>query len=333
MSEVVVVGGGIIGSLIAYCLLREGLEVTLLEAGKAGQATRASAGMLAPYAEGLGGELLEWAREGLERYPELVRELEAASGLDAPVVLSGVWTGVRPPLRGWEALRSLEPHPGGYLNPVRLLAAVQTAFVNLGGTMRTEEVLHLEPGWVYTAAQDTARPASRQGAAWGSSAWCTGAARPDRGSSIRRIAARQIVIASGAWSGRFGLEVRPLKGEALLMAAPPPPGPVFVGAGYALPRGAQVYLGATQREGWQPGVEAEGLRWLQRYRDAHFPHLRGAAVLERRWGYRPAGALTVGQLEPGILAATGHGRSGILLAPATARRIRELVLKSWKTRR
>lgn len=301
MSEVVVVGGGIIGSLIAYRLRQEGLEVTLLEAGKAGQATRASAGMLAPYAEGLGGEELEWAQEGLERYPELVRELEAASGLEIPLSLSGVWSLGRPPRQGWQDLRDLEPRPGGYLDPVQLLAAVQKAFVKLGGTVRAEEALHLEPGWVHTAT--------------------------------RRIAARQIVLASGAWSGRFGLEVHPLKGEALLLAAPPPPGPVFVGAGYALPRGAQVYLGATQREGWQPGVGAEGLRWLQRYRDTHFPHLRGAAVLESRWGYRPAGRLTVGRLEPGILAATGHGRNGILLAPATARRITELVLESWKTRR
>lgn len=301
MSEVVVVGGGVIGSLIGYRLCREGLEVTLLEAGKAGQATRASAGMLAPHAEGLGGEELEWAREGLERYPELVRELEAASGIEVPLALSGVWSLERPPLRGWEALRGLEPRPGGYLDPVRLLAAVQKAFVSLGGTIRTEEARRVEPGRVYTAT--------------------------------RCIAARQVVLASGAWSGRFGLEVRPLKGEALLLAAPPPPGPVFVGAGYALPRGAQVYLGATQREGGRPGVGAEGLRWLQRYRDAHFPHLRGAAVLESRWGYRPAGRLTVGRLEPGILAATGHGRNGILLAPATARRITELVLESWRTRR
>ncbi|RIH88689.1 FAD-dependent oxidoreductase [Calidithermus roseus] len=301
MSEVVVVGGGIIGSLIAYRLRQEGLEVTLLEAGKAGQATRASAGMLAPHAEGLGGEELEWAQEGLERYPELVRELEAASGLEIPLSPSGVWSLERPPRQGWQDLRDLEPRPGGYLDPVRLLAAVQKAFVNLGGTVRAEEARHLEPGWVHTAT--------------------------------RRLAARQIVLASGAWSGRFGLEVRPLKGEALLLAAPPPPGPMFVGAGYALPRGAQVYLGATQREGWQPGVEAEGLHWLQHYRDTHFPHLRGAAILESRWGYRPAGPLTVGRLEPGILAATGHGRNGILLAPATARRITELVLKTWKTRR
>jgi glycine oxidase len=296
--SVVVLGGGIVGSLIAYRLRQQGLEVTLLDAAKAGQATRASAGMLAPHAEGLGGELLDWAQEGLERYPELVEELEAASGIRTPLALSGVWS-VEPPLHGWQALRDLKPLPGGYLDPVLLLAAVQKAFVNLGGTLRAEEAQHLEAGWVHTASQ--------------------------------RLAARQIIIACGAWSGRLGLEVRPLKGEALLLGAPPPPGPVFAGAGYALPRGNQVYLGATQRESWQPGVEDQGRRWLELYREAHFPHLHHAPVVASLWGYRPAGALTVGRLEPGILAATGHGRNGILLAPATARRITELVLESWKT--
>lgn len=290
----VVVGGGIIGSLIAYRLRQQGLEVTLLEAGKAGQATRASAGMLAPHAEGLRGQLLEWAQEGLQRYPELVEELEAASGIKTPLALSGVWS-IKPPLlQGWRALRDQKPLPGGYLDPVLLLAAVQKAFVNLGGTLRIEAAQHLEPGWVHTPSQ--------------------------------RIAARQIIIACGAWSGRFGLEVGPLKGEALLLGAPPPPGPVFAGAGYLLPRGEQVYLGATQRESWQPGLEEEGRRWLQLYRETHFPHLHHAPVLAGLWGYRPAGPLTVRQLEPGILAATGHGRNGILLAPATARHITLLVL-------
>jgi glycine oxidase len=296
--SVVVLGGGIIGSLIAYRLRQQGLEVTLLDAGRAGQATRASAGMLAPHAEGLRGELLDWAQEGLRHYPDLLAELEAASGVETPLALSGVWS-IKPPVQGWQALRDLKRLPGGYLDPVLLLDAAQKAFVNLGGTVLTEEAQQLKTGWVHTASQ--------------------------------RLAARQIIIACGAWSGRFGLEVRPLKGEALLLEAPPPPGPVFAGAGYALPRGVQVYLGATQRESWQPGVEDQGRRWLELYRDTHFPHLHHAPVVASLWGYRPAGPLTVGELEPGVLAATGHGRNGILLAPATARRITELVLKSWKT--
>jgi glycine oxidase len=41
----------------------------------------------------------------------------------------------------------------------------------------------------------------------------------------------------------------------------------------------------------------------------------------------------VGPVAPGVLAAVGHRRNGILLAPATARRVAEMVLDLWKTPR
>jgi glycine oxidase len=52
MSDVVVIGGGIVGLASAYELARGGAKVTLLEYGKTGmQATNAAAGMLAPLIE------------------------------------------------------------------------------------------------------------------------------------------------------------------------------------------------------------------------------------------------------------------------------------------
>jgi len=74
-AEVAVVGAGIIGTLAAYELARRGLSVLLLDAGKEGAATLASAGMLAPYPEGLSGELLEAGLFGLAYYQELLAEL------------------------------------------------------------------------------------------------------------------------------------------------------------------------------------------------------------------------------------------------------------------
>jgi glycine oxidase len=80
-AEVAVVGAGIIGALAAHELAKRGLEVLLLDAEKPGAATLASAGMLAPYPEGLSGEVLEAGLFGLEYYPELLREL-AGRGLE-----------------------------------------------------------------------------------------------------------------------------------------------------------------------------------------------------------------------------------------------------------
>jgi len=51
-SDVVIIGGGVIGLSLAYHLAREGTSVTVLERGQIGQeASTAGAGILAPQAE------------------------------------------------------------------------------------------------------------------------------------------------------------------------------------------------------------------------------------------------------------------------------------------
>lgn len=295
--EVAVVGGGIIGALVAYTLRKGGLEVLLLDAGFRGAATEASAGMLAPHPEGLGGEGLRRAEASLEAYPTLLGELEGL-GLEVPADFSGVWLalpegeGPDPlpyPVRGSGGAKHF---PGGWVHPVRLREALLGALLCMGGQRLRAEVLGVEGG----------RVVLREG----------------------ELQAERVVLAVGAWGERFGLKVRPLKGEALLLRAPAPPAPLFFGEGYLLPREGGVYLGATQREGWTEGVSLQGLRWLVNCA-RRFPLLEGGQVAGFLWGFRPLGELFVGEVEKGVLAATGHGRNGVLLAPWTARRLAELL--------
>jgi len=50
-SDVIVVGGGVIGCAIGYYLAREGVSVAIVERGEIGcEASSAAAGMLAPLA-------------------------------------------------------------------------------------------------------------------------------------------------------------------------------------------------------------------------------------------------------------------------------------------
>lgn len=207
-ADVVVVGAGVIGALAAYELAKRGVEVALLDAEKPGAATLASAGMLAPYPEGLSGALLEAGLFGLARYPELLEELWALdhgveagfSGTQVVALSSGekaAWKAEEAlpyPVRGGLGARTF---PGGCIHPKALREALLAAFRALGGVYLRAEVEGVEGGRVY---------------------WREGDLR-----------ARAVLLCVGAWGGRFSLKVRPLRGEALLLEGAPPPMPLFAG--------------------------------------------------------------------------------------------------------
>src|SRR5918993_4589351 len=91
--SVVIAGGGVIGSGIAYELARCGVSVTLVERGRiGGEASWASAGIVSlPSRPWVKPERVELGRISLERYPELVTELEERSGLAIDYRRPGEW--------------------------------------------------------------------------------------------------------------------------------------------------------------------------------------------------------------------------------------------------
>lgn len=91
-SDVVIVGGGIIGLSIGWQLLRKGVETTLLDKAEAGKAASwLAAGMLAPNAE-VGFEdlaFLKFGEKSLALYPRFLSELKDDSGIDVPLDQTG----------------------------------------------------------------------------------------------------------------------------------------------------------------------------------------------------------------------------------------------------
>jgi len=79
--EVVLLGGGLMGLAIAHQLARRGRAVRVISRNRKEAAGFVAAGMLAPHAEGLGGELLHLGQASLERIPAWVAQIEADSGL------------------------------------------------------------------------------------------------------------------------------------------------------------------------------------------------------------------------------------------------------------
>ncbi|MGA9860416.1 MAG: FAD-dependent oxidoreductase, partial [Solirubrobacteraceae bacterium] len=82
-TDVVVIGGGVIGLSIAWRAAARGLGVVVLERDRAGSGTSFhAAGMLAPIAEVTPGEepLLTLGLRSARAYPEFLAELAEASG-------------------------------------------------------------------------------------------------------------------------------------------------------------------------------------------------------------------------------------------------------------
>ena len=80
-DPVLILGGGLMGLAIAHQLARQGTAVTVLSRRRSEAAGFVAAGMLAPHAEGLSGDLLKLGQESLSRIPSWVAQIEADSGL------------------------------------------------------------------------------------------------------------------------------------------------------------------------------------------------------------------------------------------------------------
>jgi glycine oxidase len=349
--DVAVVGGGVIGCAAAWYLARAGARVALYERGAlAGEATAASAGILAPLAESVApGPFAELALAGLRAFAEDIDALRDDSGLDPEYRVSGVVRlatdeAAAAHLRQaavWQAGTALDLR---WLEP-RQVAALEPGLAPCAGALLSSLEGHVNPPRL-TAALAVA--AARRGAAlhehcpppvpWLANGRVRGLLVGDE-----RIAAGTVVLAAGAWSGAWAaplgltIPVRPVKGQMLLLRALPPPvrRVVFAGHGYLVPRvDGTVYVGATQEEaGYDRRVTAAGVAELIALATAMAPTLRAAEVVRMGAGLRPGTADGLPVIGPapavdGLVVATGHFRNGVLMSLITGRIVAALIAGS-----
>ncbi|MEU8624026.1 glycine oxidase ThiO [Streptomyces sp. NPDC048669] len=355
-SDVLVIGGGIIGLVTAWRSAQRGLATAVVDPDPGGGAARVAAGMLAAVTELHYGEelLLGLNVASAARYPAFAAELEAAGGQDIGYRACGTLavaldTDDRAHLRELHELqrrsglesewltgrecRRLEPMlaPGvrgglrvdgdHQVDPRRLATALLTACERAG------VVFHRHRAERLSVVRDRA----------------TGAVLAD-GSEP---AADQVVLAAGSLSGRLAgvpdhvlPPVRPVKGQVLRLTVPTAYAPFLSRTVRAVVRGSHVYLvprengelviGATSEEmGWDTTVTAGGVYEL--LRDAHelVPGITELPLTETLAGLRPASpdnAPLLGRTAlPGLHLATGHHRNGVLLTPVTGDAMAQLL--------
>lgn len=339
---VAVVGAGVIGAAVAGALADNGATVTLIDPRPRSGASWLAGGMLAPVTEAWPGEeaLLALGTESLRRWPDFAARL-AGRGHDPGLrtegtLVAAVDSADRAELTGLadflatldrkvdvltgRELRALEPSlgpavRGGLSVPGDLAVDNRRLLDALLATAKADHV---------PVAATAVRPGSVDLA------------------DGRTVMADVVVLAAGAWSA--GLHpalhgvIRPVKGEILRCCCRtgslPPPGRTVRGLVegrhvYLVPRDDGVVVGATQYEaGFEPGPRVGGIRDLLADAELLVPGLADYVLAEAAAGFRPGSPdnlPVVRWLEPGVLAATGHGRNGILLLPGTVAKVTELI--------
>jgi glycine oxidase len=333
-----VVGGGVIGLSVAWRAAAAGFRVTLFDPAPGRGASWVAGGMLAPVAEAWPGEedVLRLGEESLRRWPGFAADL-CDEGADPGLSRAGTVV-VGADRADAEQLTVLARYLDSLGREVNVLSGRELRRTQPGlGSSLTGGLLM--PGDLAVDNRVLLRGlidvCSRRGVRFVHEP-VTALRRTEvrAGESGGEFAA--VVLAAGAWSCRLHPEladrVRPLKGEILRLRArratlPPPRRTVRAvvegRACYLVPRDdGELVLGATQYEaGFDTTVTARGVRELLENAERVFPAVAEYELVETAAGLRAASADNlpyVGALSDGVLAATGHHRNGLLLAPVTA---------------
>jgi thiazole synthase len=338
-SEILIIGGGIIGLAIAVELKLRGAGVTLISRNFSEAASHAAGGMLAPHAEEIPpGPMLELCLRSRWLYPEWIRKLEELSGLDtgylpsgilAPVYelsqtqkanrTSGIWLDknaiqLYQPGLGSDVVGGWWYPEDGQVDNRILVNALQQAAQVLG--------VELKEGVSVLAIQQ------QQG----------------RISSILtsegELQAQVYILTTGSWATQLlPLPVRPVKGQMLAVRMlqdtyqPLPLQRVLFGPQtYLIPRrDGRLIIGATSEDvGWTPQNTPKGIQILLQRAIRLYPSLENWPIEEFWWGFRPGtpDELPILGTSPcdNLILAVGHYRNGILLAPVTASLLSDLIL-------
>lgn len=346
-SDVVVIGGGIIGLASAWRLAQRSLSVTLVDPAPGSGASHAAAGMLAPVGEVHYGEepLLALTLAAAHRWPAFAAALTEASGIDVGYRTDGTLTVAYDDddLAAVEELRRFQASLGLGVQRLRA-AACRDREPSLSPRLRGGVLVDGDH-------QVDNRAVVRALLAAAERAGVVVVREPATGLSIvagraagirtpgRALPAGTVVLAAGCWSATLaGIPpdvvppVRPVKGHILRLHGDPAApllaasvrGLVAGRSVYLVPRlGGELVVGASVEElGFDTTVRAGPVLALLDAATALVPGMGELELVEATAGLRPGTPDNAPIIGPsaldGLVVATGHYRNGVLLAPVTA---------------
>ena len=348
-SEIIIIGGGVIGLSIARALALRGVrDVTLIEKGEFGrEASWAAGGILAPQVEAdAADDFFRLASASRDLYPQFAEALLNETGIDVEIDRTGTlyvaFTGAEEAefrarfdwqrseglavewLSGDEA-RALEPALSNHVRCAlrfpndlqvenrRLVEALLVSNRQLGVRL----IDHCEAKSMRViAGQVSGVETARE-----------------------FISSRTVVMAAGAWTPAIGpttgVDVEPVRGQMLCFK------PelklvrhvVYSSRGYLIPRrdGRLIAGSTSERVGFDKQVTRKGITAIRSMAAEIAPQVATLRLIDSWAGFRPRALDDSPVLGPaaeidGLCYATGHYRNGILLAPITGALVAETVI-------
>lgn len=362
MSHVVIIGCGVIGAAIAYELSQvPGLRITVIDRQAPAQAsTGAALGVLVGViSQKIKGKAWQWRQTSIQRYETLIPELEAITGRKIPFNRQGILSlrvAEEDNLEKWQKLLAIRHSQGWQLeiwdNAQLKNICPQVDNSNVIGAVYSPQDRQLDPTALTLALVEAAQYNSVT-----FQFGVTVVGQTPTGSQIAKcdtlettkgkITADWFVVAAGLGSRSLTeqlnqkVEIRPVLGQALQVSLGRPLGspdfqPTITGNDvHIVPVGGGDYwVGATvefPENGDEIPPHQELLESVRQQAIAFCPELAHATIIRTWSGLRPRPearpAPVVEKLHgySNVLLATGHYRNGILLAPATAYAIREMI--------
>lgn len=344
-ARIAVIGGGIAGASLAFGLASRGADVTVIDDAMAGQATAASAGIIAPWVSTSTGAYYDTYAAGGDFYPEFLDRLRELGIPELGYRRTGALVVNRNPetlAEAAETIRARVAAAGSVAGEVCELDAAESAAVFPPLAAEMTGLLVTGGGRVdgRTFRDAILTGAALKGARLIHDAAHTITAAGARTWSVGTTSAREdfdvLVIAGGARSAAIlqtigtAVEIAPQRGQLMHLRLPETNTAVWptvhpLDHHYITPfDGGRIVIGATREDGVGFDVRTTAAGQKQVLDDALSiaPGLAEASVLETRIGIRPMSVRADGLPfagpvpgAPGLWLASGFGAGGLTMGP------------------
>lgn len=346
--DITIIGGGAIGMLTARALNHAGVSVKIIDKGQLGQESSwAGGGILLPlYPWRQADAISRLAAQSLTLYPTLAQQLLDSTGIDPELTRSGLLITDNPDADNalaWCQQYGINQHPAslaqlqhlhhlcvqplwlpdiGHIRNPRLVKALKQDLHNRH--IAIEE--HTEVNGVRIASNRITAIKTNNG----------------------EHKVGEVIIASGAWSGTLlqqllpglsinSLTINPVRGQMLLYDTEPGllKSMVLAGDHYLIPRrDGKLLVGSTvEHVGFDKTTTEHAKTTLNQFALSLFPALERYPLVKHWAGLRPGTQQGIPYITrhpelTNLSINAGHFRNGLILGPASAQLMTDIVLSN-----